>query len=34
LVEQVARRIIGAALTGERDPIRLAEIGAGGREFP
>jgi hypothetical protein len=28
----VARRIIRAALAGERDPIRLSEIGAGGRE--
>jgi hypothetical protein len=34
LVEQVARRIIRAALAGERDLIRLAEIGAGGREPP
>jgi len=34
LVEQVARRIIRAALAGERDLIRLAEIGAGGRAPP
>jgi hypothetical protein len=34
LVEQVARRIIRAALAGERDLIRLTEIGAGGREPP
>jgi hypothetical protein len=32
LVEQVARRIIRAALNGERDPVRLTEIGAGGRD--
>lgn len=32
MVEMVARRIIRAALAGERDPIRLCEIGAGGRE--
>jgi hypothetical protein len=30
--EMVARRIINAALDGERDPIRLTEMGAGGRE--
>lgn len=32
MVEMVARRIIRAALAGERDPIKLTEIGAGGRE--
>jgi hypothetical protein len=32
LTEVVARRIICAALDGERDPIRLSEIGAGGPE--
>jgi hypothetical protein len=32
MAETVARRIINAALAGERDPIRLTEIGAGGRE--
>jgi hypothetical protein len=32
LTETVARRIIDAALAGERDPIRLTEIGAGGRD--
>jgi hypothetical protein len=32
MTEMVARRIIRAALAGERDPIRLTEIGAGGRE--
>jgi hypothetical protein len=32
LVEEVARRIIRAALNGERNLIRLTEIGAGGRE--
>jgi hypothetical protein len=32
MTERVARRIINAALAGERDPIRLTEIGAGGRE--
>jgi len=32
MVEMVARRIIRAAMDGERDPIRLTEIGAGGRE--
>ena len=31
MVEMVARRIIGAALAGERDPIKLTEIGAAGR---
>jgi len=30
--EIVARRIINAALAGERDPIRLMEIGTGGRD--
>ena len=30
MTEMVARRIIRAALDGERNPIRLAEIGAGG----
>jgi len=32
MTEIVAHRIIDAALAGERDPIRLSEIGAGGRE--
>jgi hypothetical protein len=32
LVEAVARRVIRARLNGERDLIRLTEIGAGGRE--
>jgi hypothetical protein len=32
LVEIVGRRIVHAVLDGERDPIRLTEIGAGGRE--
>jgi hypothetical protein len=32
MVEIVARRIIRAALDGERSVIRLTEIGAGGRE--
>ena len=32
LVEEVARRIIRAALNGERNLITLTEIGAGGRE--
>ena len=32
MTEIVARRIINAALAGERDPIRLTEIGAGGRD--
>jgi hypothetical protein len=32
LVEMIARRIIRAALDGERDPTRLSEIAAGGRE--
>jgi len=32
MTDMVARRIIRAALAGERDPIRLTEIGAGGRE--
>jgi hypothetical protein len=32
MVELVARRIVRAALAGERDPIKLCEIGAGGRE--
>jgi hypothetical protein len=31
MTEIVARRIITAALAGERDPIRLTEIGAGAR---
>jgi len=31
MVEVVARRIIDAAVAGERDPIKLTEIGAGGR---
>jgi len=30
--EIVARRVIRAALNGERNPITLTEIGAGGRE--
>ena len=32
MTEMVARRIIRAALAGERNPITLTEIGAGGRE--
>jgi hypothetical protein len=32
LVEEVARRIMRAALAGERNLIRLTEIGAGGRD--
>ena len=32
MVEIVARRIIRAAMDGERSVIRLTEIGAGGRE--
>ena len=32
MVEMVARRIIRAALAGERSVITLTEIGAGGRE--
>ena len=32
MTEIVARRIIRAALAGERNPITLTEIGAGGRE--
>jgi len=32
MVETVARRIVLAALTGERSVINLTEIGAGGRE--
>jgi hypothetical protein len=32
LVEIVGRRIVEAVLDGERDPARLTEIGAGGRE--
>ena len=32
MTEMVARRIIRAALNGERDPIRLTEFGTGGRE--
>jgi hypothetical protein len=29
MVEMIARRIIRAALNGERDPVRLCEIGVG-----
>lgn len=32
MVETVARRIIRAAMAGERSVIKLTEIGAGGRE--
>ena len=32
MVEMIARRIVRAALAGERDPIRLTEFGTGGRE--
>jgi hypothetical protein len=32
LVEIVARRIVFAGLAGERDPIKLTEIGASGRD--
>lgn len=32
MVEIVARRIIRAAMAGERNPIKLIEIGTGGRE--
>ena len=32
MVEMVARRIVIAAMHGERDPIKLTEIGAGGRD--
>jgi hypothetical protein len=32
MTEMVARRIIGAALAGERSVIRLTEIGADGRQ--
>jgi hypothetical protein len=32
MVEMVARRIVRAALAGERSAIKLTEIGAGGRE--
>jgi hypothetical protein len=32
MTETVARRIIGAAMAGERSVIKLTEIGAGGRE--
>jgi hypothetical protein len=32
MTEMVARRIVRAALAGERDPIRLTEFGTGGRE--
>jgi len=32
LVEIVGRRIVQAVLDGERDPERLTEIGAGGRD--
>jgi hypothetical protein len=31
MVEIVGRRIVHAVLDGERDPIRLTEIGVGGR---
>ena len=34
VTEIVARRIITAALAGERNVITLTEIGAGGREPP
>jgi hypothetical protein len=34
MTEIVARRIITAALAGERDPIKLTEIGAGRRDAP
>ena len=32
MVERVARRIIRAAMAGERNPAKLIEIGAGGGE--
>ena len=32
MVEMVARRIIRAAMRGERDPIKLSQIGADGGE--
>ena len=32
LVEEVARRIVRAALAGERNLVKLTEIGVGGRE--
>jgi hypothetical protein len=32
MTEMIARRIIRAALAGERNVIRLTELGAGGRE--
>ena len=32
VVEIVARRIIRAAMAGERDPIKLTQIGTEGRE--
>lgn len=32
MVEIVARRIIRAAIAGERNPTKLAEIGSDGRE--
>jgi hypothetical protein len=32
LVEEVARRIVRAALNGERNVIRLTAIGAGGQD--
>ena len=32
MAEIVAHRIIDAALAGERDPIKLSEIGVGGRD--
>ena len=34
LTEIIARRIIIAALAGERNVIKLTEIGAGGRDAP
>ena len=34
MTEMVARRIITASLAGERNVIKLTEIGAGGREAP
>jgi hypothetical protein len=32
MVEIVARRIIRASMAGERNPIKLTEIGVGGRQ--
>jgi hypothetical protein len=32
MTEKVARRIIRAVMAGERDVIKLSEIGAGGRD--